>query len=150
MWEFQSDPIILRYSLTELFTTKDNVAMLQTILRLAFYGILPMEEAMGQWRGRGEMYFSKSWPLSFEHQTNPAHFPGIHSTLAQHRSPGWGHNSSLWWELSCSQLLKQGLLSQPGPRQSTLVASALAVPVLAGFGGSASLKGHKQALSQLH
>lgn len=79
--------------------------MLQTILRLAYCGILPMQKAIGQLRGGGEMYFNKSWPLSFELQTNPAHFPG------------------LWQDLPCSQPLRQGLLSQPGPpapREATL------------------------------
>lgn len=54
-----------------------------------------MEKATGQQWGRGEMYFSKTWPLSFEPQTNPAHFPGLPSTaLIQHRSSRWGHNPS--------------------------------------------------------
>lgn len=69
--------------------------MLQTILGFAFYGILPTEKATGQQWGGGEMYFSKRRPLSFELQTNPAHFPGLPSTaLVQHRSFGWGHNPS--------------------------------------------------------
>lgn len=73
--------------------------MLQTILRLAFYGILPTEKATGQRRGRGEMYFHQSWPLSFELQTNPAHFwvaaaPAVPKPGA--RSRVWSEGSALF------------------------------------------------------
>lgn len=42
-------------------------------------------------------------PLSFELQTNPAHFPGLPSAaLVQHRSSAWGHNPS--WGRNCPAL----------------------------------------------
>jgi len=48
MWEFQPGPIILRHFQTELVITRDNVAIHQTILKRALYGILPTKKARGQ------------------------------------------------------------------------------------------------------
>lgn len=79
--------------------------MLQTILRLSFYGILPMEKAIGQWKSTGETYFNKSWPLFFELQTNPAHFP-------QHPDTPW----VLWMGTQFLPVVGTAPLSAPPAR----------------------------------